>query len=228
MFAFLTVTPTLGQKNDKKVSVSGIVVDENKNPVPGAIIMINGKKSRISTDNKGIYKIKIKSTAEKIGIFILPPAIIEELINGRTTINFTLDATMVQQIASQINASGEEEVNVGYGTVKRKNMTTSVGKIDGKKVRYASYQNIYDMLRGEIPGVQINGTSIRIREASSLLSSNEPLFVVDGVPVSSIDGILPQMVRSIEVLKGSSASIYGSRGSNGVILISLSDSKGPK
>ena len=77
------------------------------------------------------------------------------------------------------------------------------------------------MLRGEVPGVQVNGTSIRIQGASSLTLSTEPLFVVDGVTVNSIDHILPQMVKSIQVLKGSSAAIYGSRGANGVLLINL-------
>jgi len=221
----ITVIQTNGQDNSHKVIIRGVVVDVNQNPVPDAIIMIDGTKSSKSTDDKGIYKIKIKSSVEKIGIFTLPPGIIEEPINGRTTINFILNDSIVQQITNLRNAYSEEEVNIGYGTEKRKNLTTSVGKIDGTKERYASYSSIYDMLRGEIPGVHVSGTSVTIRESASALSGNEPLFVVDGVPVNSIDGIQPQMVRSIEVLKGSAASIYGSRGTNGVIIISLSDPK---
>jgi TonB-dependent SusC/RagA subfamily outer membrane receptor len=222
---FITISPTFGQTNTQKVVIKGVVVDVNQNPVPGAIIIVDGNRSTKSTDKKGIYKIKVKSSAEKIGIFTLPPVIIEEQINGRKIINFTLDTLIVKQITGKKNTYGDEEVSIGYGTEKRKNLTTSVGKIDGTKERYASYNTIYDMLRGEIPGVQVEGTSVRIREAASSLSGNEPLFVVDGVPVNSIDGILPQMVRSIEVLKGSAASIYGSRGTNGVIIISLSDAK---
>ena len=91
----------------------------------------------------------------------------------------------------------------------------------GANDKYASYQNIYDMIRGEIPGVQVNGKSILIQGPSSINLSTEPLLVVDGITVSSIDDISPTMVKSIEVLKGAAASVYGSRGSNGVILISL-------
>jgi len=221
----ITVIQINGQDNSHKVVIRGVVVDVNQNPVPDAVITIDGKKSTNSTDKKGRYKIKVKSSADKVGIFSLPPAIIEERINGREIIDFTLDTLIVKQITSQRNAYGDEEVNIGYGTEKRKNLTTSVGKIDGTKERYASYNNIYDMLRGEIPGVHVSGTSVTIRESASVLSGNEPLFVVDGVPVNSIDGIQPQLVRSIEVLKGSAASIYGSRGTNGVIIISLSDPK---
>lgn len=225
IFVSITVIQANGQDNSHKVVIRGVVVDVNQNPVPDAIIMIDGTKSSKSTDDKGIYKIKVKSSVEKIGIFTLIPGIIEEHINGRTTINFILNDSIVQQITNLRNAYGDEEVNIGYGTEKRKNLTTSVGKIDGTKERYASYNNIYDMLRGEIPGVHVSGTSVTIRESASVLSGNEPLFVVDGVPVNSIDGIQPQLVRSIEVLKGSAASIYGSRGTNGVIIISLSDPK---
>ena len=220
-FAFVTISLSSGQKNNIKVTITGIVVDVNQNPVPDAVITINGNKSNIATDRKGFYKIKVKSSTEKVGIFTSSPLVIEEAVNGRMTINFTLDATTVNQIASQHSAPGEEEVNTGYGTAKRKNLTTSIDKIDGTRQKYASYQTIFDMIRGEVPGVQVNGRSIIIRSPSSINLSSEPLFVVDGVPVSSIDDIQPLMVKSIEILKGSAASIYGVRGANGVILITL-------
>jgi TonB-dependent SusC/RagA subfamily outer membrane receptor len=75
------------------------------------------------------------------------------------------------------------------------------------------------MIKGEVPGVQVNGTSITIRGTGSIMSSTEPLFIVDGIAVNQISDISPVEVKSIEVLKGASASIYGSRGANGVILI---------
>jgi len=100
-------------------------------------------------------------------------------------------------------------------------MTGTVNKIDGTNPKYASYRNIYDMIRGEVAGVQVMGNSIRIQGVGSLNLSTEPLYVVDGMVVSSIAEIQPYNVKSIEILKGSSASIYGSRGANGVILIKL-------
>jgi TonB-dependent SusC/RagA subfamily outer membrane receptor len=105
--------------------------------------------------------------------------------------------------------------------MKRKDLTTQVGKIDGTNKKYAAYRDIYDMIRGEIPGVQVRGKSILIQGPGSLNLSTEPLLVVDGVIINSIDDISPREVKSIEVLKGASASIYGSRGANGVIMIYL-------
>jgi len=228
LFSFITLNLAIGQASGKKIVITGVVTDEFKNPISGATITMDGKKSTKTTDKDGKYKIKLSSSVSSIGIFMTPPLTVEETINGRTTINFILKPDAVKEIAAQSNSFAEEEVNIGYGTEKRKNVTTSVGKVDAKQQRYASYSSIYALLRGEIPGVVIDGTRILIRENTSMMSSNEPLFVVDGVPTSSIDGIQPQMVRRIEVLKGSAASIYGSRGSNGVILISLSDPKKSK
>lgn len=220
---YIIISPVSGQENTRKVIITGIVADINQKPVYGASILIDGVKSSKITNNKGKYKIKINVTAKKIGILTTPPAKIEELIAGRAVINFTLDTSVVKQIPGQRGTYGEEEVSIGYGTEKRKNLTTSVSKIDARKERYASYNSIYDLLRGEVPGVEVDGKIIRIRAPASQLAGNDPLFIVDGVPVNSIEGILPQMVRSVEVLKGSAASIYGTRGTNGVIIISLSD-----
>ena len=117
----------------------------------------------------------------------------------------------------------EEEVNVGYGKVKRRNLTTSVSKVDVEKENVTSYSHIGDYLMGRVPGVQVtkSGTSYKyvIRGLNSVNLSSDPLFIVDGVETMSIDYINPQDVQSVEVLKDASASIYGTRGANGVILI---------
>lgn len=225
LFVLIINNRVIGQEKSQKITITGVVSDINQHPVSGAVMMIDGVKTNRITDNKGKYKIKATVAAKNIGILTNSPAKIEELIAGRAVINFTLDTTVVKQIPGQKDKSGEEEVNIGYGTEKRKNLTTPVSKIDARRERYASYNSIYDLFRGEIPGVVVDGKSIRIRAAASQLASNEPLFVVDGVPVNSIDDLAPQIVRSIEILKGSAASIYGSRGSNGVILISTADPK---
>jgi TonB-dependent SusC/RagA subfamily outer membrane receptor len=225
LLAIIPASLASGQEDNKKITITGTVMDASQYPVQGAEILVDGNKSGVSSNKKGMYKIKIKPSVKKIGIYTLPPAVVQEAIGGRTKIDFTLNDSIVKQIYKLKNAYGEETVNVGYGTQKRKNLTTSVGKIDGRQERFASYNSIYDMIRGEVPGVVVTGTSVRIREASSITGSNDPLFVVDGTPVMTIDGIQPQMVKSIEVLKGSAASIYGTRGSNGVIIITLKDGK---
>ncbi len=93
--------------------------------------------------------------------------------------------------------------------------------MEGNKDKSVTYLSIYDMIRNVVPGVTVAGTSVILRGASSISLDTEALFVVNGTPVNSIDNIRPQEVKSIDVLKGPDASIYGSRGANGVILITL-------
>ncbi len=217
-----------GQGRNKKIRITGKVVDINQRPVSDATIMIDNIKTTSATNPKGIYKIKVSSSSQKIGIFTFSTGVVDEAIGGRTTIDFILKDYTAPLATSQANLAGEEEINIGYGTVKRKNLTQQVGRIDGSDQKYSSYNSIYDMLRGEVPGVRVDGNRITIQGTGSLTLSTEPLLVVDGVPVNSIDGISPQMVRSIEVLKGPSASIYGARGANGVILINLKTAKNTK
>lgn len=220
ILAMISFNITSGQKAGKKVTVTGYVVDGTQASVSNAVVMIDGKKTEVLTDEKGFYKIKVKPGNSKIGILTLANGFLEEPLDGRTRINFTFKGSVASQASNKVDA-GDETIDIGYGSVKKKNMTTNVSKIDGTNPKYASYRTIYDMLRGEVPGVQVNGTSIKIQGASSLMLSTEPLFVVDGITVNSIDDIQPVTVKSIQVLKGSSASIYGSRGANGVILIDL-------
>lgn len=216
--------PSAGQKSDKKIKITGKVVDVNNIPVAGAFLVVDNIKTSTVTNTRGVYKIKVSPSANKIGIMATGSDVTEEIIEGRTTIDFTLETAFTSVIkppAEQVMTDGDEEVNIGYGTVKRRNLTHQVGRIDGSDQKYASYNSIYDMIRGEVPGVKVEGRKIIIQGASSLLLSTDPLLIVDGVPVNSIDDIMPQMVSSIEVLKGSAASIYGSRGANGVLLINL-------
>jgi TonB-dependent SusC/RagA subfamily outer membrane receptor len=213
--------PSLAQKPVKRITISGVVTDDGQKPIPGAMVLIDNQKTNSITDNKGFYKVKVKPGAKIITIFTMRNGVSETSIDGRTMINFIINGSVPSQNAVPAKKENEETVNVGYGTMKKNDLTTTVGKINGQNKKYASYQNIYNMISGEVPGVQVNGKSITIQGPSSIYLSTEPLFVVDGIVVNSIDDISPQTVKSIEVLKGPSASIYGSRGSNGVILIYL-------
>jgi TonB-dependent SusC/RagA subfamily outer membrane receptor len=208
-------------KNSKKITVSGIVTDKNRNPVAGAMIFVDKKNTNKVTDSKGFYKVKVRPTAEKIIVFTLNSGVGEALVVEESVINITLNGAASFPGNARDKTAAEESVNVGYGSVNKKNLTTNVSKLDARSERYASYSNIYELLKGSIPGVQVVGKSITIQGTSSINLSNEPLFVVDGIIVSSIDEINPSQVKSIQVLKGASASIYGSRGANGVILIDL-------
>jgi TonB-dependent SusC/RagA subfamily outer membrane receptor len=219
VLALVAITPVTAQKPAKKITISGTVLDSDRRPIQGAYILIDNKKTESVTDLKGFYKVRVKPDAAVISIFTFTSGVREEAISGRTTINFSFPS----KVPSQLNTvNGKEEaVDIGYGTIKRADMSTSVGKIDGQSTKYASYQNIYEMIRGEFPGVQVSGKSITIQGPSSINLSSEPLYVVDGMVVTTIDDIRPQHVKNIQILKGPSASIYGSRGATGVILINL-------
>jgi TonB-dependent starch-binding outer membrane protein SusC len=208
------------QKAGKKVTISGYVVDGTKTPIANATVLIDGKGSDRVTDEKGFYQIKVKPESTRIGILTATSGFMEEPINGRTSINFEFRGSVPDQASGKVDA-GDEAINIGYGTAKKKDMTTNVNKIDTSNPKYASYRNIYEMIKGEVPGVQVTGTSIRIQGVNSLNLSTEPLYVVDGIAVGTISDIQPSTVKSIEILKGASAAIYGSRGANGVILITL-------
>ena len=222
-FLFLAVVsavPSYGQMKLKKITITGYVVDVNHYPVINAIIVINNNETGVVTDKRGFYKVKVKPYATSIGIISFKHGILEEAINGRTRINFAFpNSILVHNIIPDYKPE-EEEINVGYGTVKRKNLTTPVSKIYGRNIQSASFTSIYDMLQGMVPGVMVNNGNVRIRGAP-FKPGYEPLYVVDGTQVSSIAEIPPQMVESIEVLKGPASAIYGSRGANGAILVDL-------
>lgn len=129
---------------------------------------------------------------------------------------FTL-ASCKTPLAVQNNT--DDEIDVGYGTVRKDNLTTSVsgGKMDSRESD--TYSDMYEYLRGRVAGVEVRGHDIRIRGVGTINSSNAPLIMVDGVTCEDLSYVNPRDVASVEVLKDSSASIYGVRGSNGVILI---------
>jgi len=216
----LQLNISYAQKSGKKITVSGYVMDGTYAPIANAIIIVDGEKTAYLTDDKGFYKARISQGSISIGVLAPASGKMEEPINGRERIDFRYEGSVPTQVAGKADP-GDEAVDMGLKTAKKKTLTSPVDVIDGTKSKYASYNNIYDMIKNEVPGVMVSGSSIRIRTATSINASNEPLFVVDGVPVTTIDNIAPQMVKSIQVLKGSSAAIYGMRGSNGVIVINL-------
>ena len=220
LLSFLTIAVSSGQKNNKKIMVSGIVTEPGQKPLVGALILVDGSNTGIATNNNGLYKIKVRPGADSLTVVTFTNGISTVPINGRTTINFVLDGADLSKQNIQDKPAKDKKVDIGYGSVSQKNLVTNVNTIDGRNSKYAAYKTIYDILQG-IPGVLVRGNSIQIQGQSSFTSGTEPLFVVDGMVVESVDGISPSMVESISVLKGASASIYGSRGANGVILITL-------
>ncbi|MBK7626826.1 MAG: TonB-dependent receptor plug domain-containing protein [Bacteroidales bacterium] len=218
LLSLLSIQISYAQKSNKKIKITGTVVDAASRPVEGAIILIDGVKTDVSTNPNGQFSIKTQSTAKSITVISLFTNTVKTTdIDGRTVVNITLD-----KAGTNTNAQGPKEketVDIGYGTSGKDQSSTSGTKTNLNKASSKTYLNIYDMIKSEVPGVQVSGTSIRLQQGTTSLSSpTEVLFVVDGTIVNQIDGLIPSQVRSISLLKGSAASIYGARGANGVLV----------
>jgi len=216
-YALIAINSAEAQNDNKKFFVSGRVVDAQERPLAGALLMIDGQSTSVVSDENGNYKIKVSPKADTLTVLTFNSGISSAAINKQTTINFKLGGISSQGAQNQAS-TGSQKIDIGYGSVEQKDVLTNVSKVDGSK--YATYTNIYDVLKGQA-GVTVSGKSIKIQGASSFQMGTEPLFVVDGMVVGSIDGILPSQIDNISILKGASTSIYGSRGANGVILINL-------
>jgi TonB-dependent SusC/RagA subfamily outer membrane receptor len=221
LISVMLITTAEGQKkSNKKIAVTGLVTDAQNNPIIGALILIDNQQTNVVTNNRGFYKIKVRPDADSLTVITFNYGVSTAPIAGRTTVNFTLGLSSSAQQNPSFMPENEKTVDIGYGSINQRDLLTPVSTVEGKTGRYSAYKDIYEVLKGT-PGVVVSGKSIKIQGPSSINSGTEPLFVVDGMTVSTIDDISPMIVESITVLKGASASIYGSRGANGVILIKL-------
>lgn len=217
----ILAVPLNGQSKKGRAEISGTVTDPDGNPIYGATIVLNGQWSNVITDLKGEFMIRIRSQVNSVGAYSAEAGSAQSDFVPGVPLSLVLDGTF-RIIGLEVpEPDSEKEINVGYGTLKKKDMVKQIDNIDATEDRYASYSNIYELIRGQVPGVQVNGTSIIIRGPSSINMSSQPLLVVDGVPTTSIETISPKMVKSITILKGADAAIYGTRAAGGVILIDL-------
>ena len=219
----------------QSITVSGTVTDPTGEPLIGASILAEGTSVGTATDIDGHYTINV--TPQGTLVFSYVGYDVQKVaVNGRHEINVTMRESSVML---------NEVVAIGYGTVKKSDATGSVAVIKPDEVEAGMATSVQDMLVGQTPGVVVTpsggpegGASIRIRGGSSLNASNDPLIVIDGVPLSN-DGvqgmgnalgmISPENIESMSVLKDASATaIYGSRASNGVIIITTKKGKSGK
>lgn len=221
--------------NAQTITVSGVVSDPSGEPLIGASILAQGTTVGTSTNIDGEYTINVVPDATLVVSYVgydtqnVP-------VDGRTSINVTM-----QENSVMLN----EVVAIGYGTVKKSDATGSVAVIKPDEIEAGLATSVQDMLVGQTPGVVVTqaggpegGGTIRIRGGSSLNASNDPLIVVDGVPLSnagmgglgnSLGMISPENIESMTILKDASATaIYGSRASNGVIIITTKKGKSGK
>ncbi|MDE5713663.1 MAG: TonB-dependent receptor [Muribaculaceae bacterium] len=210
----------------QKITVHGYVDDETGEPLIGATVMEKGTSNGTATDINGNFTLNVAPDATLVVSYVgYDP--LEVAVNGRTEIKVTMkeNATMLA-----------ETVVIGYGSVKKSDATGSVSIVKPDEIEAGLATSVQDMLVGQTPGVVVTtaggpqgAANIRIRGGASLSASNDPLIVLDGVPLSSdtplgmgspLAMIDPESIESMTVLKDASATaIYGSRASNGVILI---------
>jgi TonB-linked SusC/RagA family outer membrane protein len=214
-------------------TISGKVVDESNSGLPGVSIVIKGTQRGTVTDGNGLYKLEVPDNSTLIFSFVgyVPQEI---AVGNQSSINLTMrsDSKVLEEI-----------VVIGYGTLKKSDLTGAVGTVKTDQLMERPAPSLTQALAGRMAGVQVNNnsgrpggrTTIRVRGFSSINSSNNPLYVVDGVMLpqgtqnqfsSAIDYINPNDIVSVEVLKdASSTAIYGARGANGVILVTTKKGK---
>ena len=223
--------PALAQK----ITVRGTVYDETGETLIGASVLVKGTTSGVATDFDGNFSVQAEPNAILVVSYV--GYIAQEVpVDGKTEIKITLKPN---------SAVLDEVVAIGYGTVKKNDATGSVSTIKPSEIQAGLATSVQDLLVGQTPGVVVTtsagpegGGQIRIRGGASLNASNDPLIVVDGVPLdnSGVQGmsnplsmISPDNIENMVILKDASATaIYGSRASNGVIIITTKKGKSGK
>ena len=197
------------------------VIEDSLGPVIGATVLEQGTTNGTITDIDGAYTLKVSSADATVEISCI----------GYTTQSFKASAVPAKVMLSEDSVLLEDVVVIGYGSQKKKEVTSSVASVKAEDFNAGVKTNPMGLLQGKVAGLNISrqtsdptstGFSVQIRGFSTLDkgAGTSPLYIVDGVPVSNIDNISPDEIASMDVLKdGSAAAIYGTRGTNGVIII---------
>lgn len=215
LIAFFVAIPLFAQN----VNVAGKVIDENGEPLIGVTVMVVGTTNGTATDLDGNYELKNVPSKGKLAFSYIGYADKTEEVKGRTVINVKM---------SEDSQSLDELVVVGYGMIKKSDLTGSVSTVGTEKLNAKGAPSILENLQGSVPGVNITkntgrtngGIDIEIRGKSSINSKLTPLYVVDGIQTSDISFLNPQDIERIDILKdASSTAIYGSRATAGVVMV---------
>ncbi len=206
-------------------SVKVTVTDQTGETVIGATVMEKGTNNGAITDFDGNATVKLSGKSNQLVISYLGMKTKTVDVKGKAQV-----AVMLEDDATTLN----DVVVIGYGTVKKKDLTGSVSSLNEKQISNIPVSNVSEAMTGKMAGVNITTTEgspdadvkIRVRGGGSLSQDNSPLYIVDGFPVTSISDISPSEIQSIDVLKdASSTAIYGARGANGVIIITTKEGK---
>lgn len=224
-FALVAATLTMSANGFAQTVIKGNVTDNTGEPIIGASVIEQGTNTGGVTDLDGNFTITLTGNSKKLKISYV--GMKPQLVNvaGKSTINVKLEDD-----SNSLN----DVVVIGYGAVKKKDLTGAVATVDNKALTQVPVASASEALTGKMPGVQITTTEgspdadvkIRVRGGGSITQSNDPLYIVDGFPVETISDIPASDIEDITVLKdASSTAIYGSRGANGVILVTTKGGK---
>lgn len=212
----------LGMAAEARV-ISGVVKDQTGETVISASVMVKGTTIGTVTDFDGNYTLEVPDDA-KVLVFSYV---------GMKTQELTITGNVMNVVLAEDAEILEEVVVTGYGTTKKRDVVTSVASVGADQIKDIPVTSAAEALQGKLSGVTVTTTEgspdadvkIRVRGGTSLTQSNDPLYIVDGMPVSSIADIAPSDIASMDVLKDAAATaIYGAQGANGVIIITTKDS----
>ena len=201
-----------------QVRITGTVEDSNGEPMIGASVLVKGTKTGGITDVDGCFSVDVPDGNAILIISYIGCKTVEVRANNGMKVILEEDSDVLDEV-----------VVIGYGSVRRKDVTTAISSISQKDLENRPIVSAAQAIQGKAAGVSVvspNGApggemSIRVRGTTSFNGSNDPLYVVDGVPVDNINFLTPSDIADIQILKdASSAAIYGSRAANGVVLIS--------
>ncbi|MCO6176275.1 TonB-dependent receptor [Flavobacterium sp. NRK F10] len=211
---------SLQKSNAQETTISGTVLDAtDKLPLPGVTVLEKGTSNGQAADFDGNFTIKVNNPKAILLVSYVGYKTQEIALDGRTSLTIELEAEI---------STLQEVVMVGYGSVKKSDLTGTVNTLDSKEITKRNTTSVLEGIQGNVPGVQISsasgrlgdGYNIVIRGTNSLSGSSTPLYIVDGAPVDDISFLNPRDIERMDILKdASSAAIYGSRGASGVILI---------
>jgi len=223
---FLMLVPVLSFAQE--TTAQGTVFDSSNGPIPGANVLVKGTTRGVQTDLDGKFSIPVAS-GETLVISVVGMATQEVLVDGRT--DYTVQ---LKESAEEL----DEIVVVGYGQKKRSAVSGAIVSVSAKELKSRPVNNALEAMQGKAAGVDITSSqrpgtigNITVRGSRSLSASNSPLYVVDGIPLISggIENLNPLDIESIDILKdASSTAIYGSRGANGVIIVTTKQGKAGK
>lgn len=222
----LIMTSQVFAQNTAK-TVSGTVHDDQGRNLPGVSVNFKGTTNGATTDAKGHYTVKVNDMNGTLIFSFIGYATSEIKIGNRTNLDVSL---------KEINSNLNDVVVIGYGSVKKRDLTGAVASVSGKDIAAVPVPNVATAMQGKLPGVNITsqdgrpgGTiNIKVRGGTSISQGNNALVLIDGVP-GNLNDIPGDQVESVDVLKdASAAAIYGSRGANGVVLVTTKSGKAGK